>query len=409
MKQGWEIKKLGEVCLSISDGDWIESKDQSRSGIRLVQTGNIGIGEYRDKSGNARYIAEKTFSRLRCTEIVEGDILISRLPDPVGRACIMPKMDTRCITAVDCSILKPNNSLFKSSLLVYYTQSGEYLKKILSECTGTTRSRISRKRLSDITVIFPKSLSEQERIVGILDSAFDKIDELRQTAEQNRQNAKDLFLSSVENEFKIKDGWKYLKLNSVADVISGYAFKSGEFLDKGKFQVIRIGNVKQSLLRLTESPIFIDSIDASILCKSLLQRGDVVITQTGTKKKRDYGFVALIDRDNLLLNQRVACVRFNNKAIDPRYFLYYSYTEMYKNDFFAQEGGAVGQGNVGLTTIKELKVPFPSSSEEQNFVVEKLDALSERCRAMEENYKQTAILCTDLKQSLLKKAFNGEL
>lgn len=52
----WEYKKLGEVCVSIDDGDWIESQDQSPEGIRLIQTGNIGIGEYIDKSDKAKYI-----------------------------------------------------------------------------------------------------------------------------------------------------------------------------------------------------------------------------------------------------------------------------------------------------------------------------------------------------------------
>ncbi len=102
MKEGWEYKKLGEVCTLLTDGDWVESKDQSESGIRLIQTGNIGNGFYKDKTESSKYISEETFSKLNCTEIFEGDILISRLPDPIGRACIIPNNSTRMITAVDC-------------------------------------------------------------------------------------------------------------------------------------------------------------------------------------------------------------------------------------------------------------------------------------------------------------------
>ena len=84
LPKGWEIKKLGEVCEVFTDGNWIESKDQSTEGIRLIQTGNIGFGFYKDKRDKARYISEETFIRLKCTEILPNDLLISRLPDPVG-------------------------------------------------------------------------------------------------------------------------------------------------------------------------------------------------------------------------------------------------------------------------------------------------------------------------------------
>jgi len=90
MENNWKIKKLGEVCDVFTDGNWIESKDQSLEGIRLIQTGNIGLGFFKNRNEKARYISEDTFKRLKCTEIFQGDCLISRLPDPVGRACIIP-------------------------------------------------------------------------------------------------------------------------------------------------------------------------------------------------------------------------------------------------------------------------------------------------------------------------------
>ena len=104
----WQTKKLGEICDFFTDGNWIESKDQSSNGMRLIQTGNIGQGFFKDRGEKARYISEKTFKRLKCTEIFKGDILISRLPDPVGRACILPETGEKMITAVDCSILRLN-------------------------------------------------------------------------------------------------------------------------------------------------------------------------------------------------------------------------------------------------------------------------------------------------------------
>ena len=93
----WEQRKLGELCEKFADGDWIEAKDQSSSGIRLIQTGNIGLGEYLDKPNNKKWISEDTFNRLHCEEVCTGDILISRLPEPAGRACIVPNLGTKMI------------------------------------------------------------------------------------------------------------------------------------------------------------------------------------------------------------------------------------------------------------------------------------------------------------------------
>lgn len=96
--------RLEDICTVFTDGDWIESKDQADEGIRLIQTGNIGMGAYLEKEEKAKYISEETFNKLKCTEIFSGDILVSRLPEPVGRACIIPEKKERMITAVDCTI-----------------------------------------------------------------------------------------------------------------------------------------------------------------------------------------------------------------------------------------------------------------------------------------------------------------
>ena len=112
--------KLKECCTLFTDGNWIETKDQSDLGIRLIQTGNVGKGMFLEKEARAKYISEDTFEALKCTEIYPGDILISRLPDPVGRACIIPERKERMITAVDCSILRVNDDIVNRRYLLHY-------------------------------------------------------------------------------------------------------------------------------------------------------------------------------------------------------------------------------------------------------------------------------------------------
>ena len=144
--------KLQDVCELFTDGDWIESKDQSDTGIRLVQTGNIGIGKYLEKEGREKYISVDTFKELKCTEIYPGDVLISRLPEPVGRGCIIPENQERMITAVDCTICRVNEEIVDRRYFCYYLQSATYNNQLEQSVTGTTRKRISRKNLGDVEI-----------------------------------------------------------------------------------------------------------------------------------------------------------------------------------------------------------------------------------------------------------------
>ena len=155
-----EKRNLKEVSVLFADGDWIESKDQALDGIRLIQTGNVGFGVYIDKTQNAKYISETTFHRLNCLEIYDGDILISRLPEPAGRACLLPKSTERRITAVDCTVIRTDSSVIDRNYLLQFLCSEQYLKTVNSFLAGGTRQRISRKNLEGIEVPYP-SIDEQ--------------------------------------------------------------------------------------------------------------------------------------------------------------------------------------------------------------------------------------------------------
>ena len=174
-----------------ADGDWIESKDQAPEGIRLVQTGNVGFGVYLDKPQNAKYISEATFHRLNCLEIYDGDILISRLPEPAGRACLLPQSTERRITAVDCTVIRTDKSVIDRTYLLQFLCSDQYLKTVNSLLAGGTRQRISRKNLEGIEVPYPSI--DQQRYYG---SFLCKVD-ARISNEENRLNCLSILRSSL--------------------------------------------------------------------------------------------------------------------------------------------------------------------------------------------------------------------
>lgn len=162
------IKRAGRRgSNAFTDGDWIEAPFITDTGTRLIQTGNVGIGHYKEQG--FRYVSDATFRDLRCTEVSPGDVLICRLDGPVGRACLAPDLGVRMITSVDNAILKPSPE-WEGRYLVYVLSSPKYLDwvQVLCRVGGGFRFRVSRSMLGDIQVPVPPR-DEQARIADWLD------------------------------------------------------------------------------------------------------------------------------------------------------------------------------------------------------------------------------------------------
>ena len=219
----WEQRKLASLCEKFTDGDWIESKDQSDFGVRLVQTCNVGVAEYLDKPNNKKWISEDTFDRLHCEEVLPGDILISRLPEPAGRACIMPLLGTKMITAVDCTIVRTAPDM-SNKFLVQYLSSQAYFDDVNICLAGGTRQRISRGNLANFDVPIPVKKSEQDAI-GMFFGYLDNLITLHQRKFEKLTNVKKSMLEKMfprngscypEIRFKgFTDPWKQRKVGDL--------------------------------------------------------------------------------------------------------------------------------------------------------------------------------------------------
>ena len=156
---------------TFTDGDWIELPYITDHGVRLIQTGNVGSGEYREKG--FRFVSEETFDQLRCTEVRPNDVLICRLDGPVGRACLAPDLGYKAITSVDNTILKTRTDV-DSRYVVYVLSSPNWLDWIHSICRagGGFRYRVSRSMLGDARLPKPP-LAEQRAIVDALGASLE--------------------------------------------------------------------------------------------------------------------------------------------------------------------------------------------------------------------------------------------
>jgi len=167
----WETKTLFELADRkkelFDDGDWIEAEFLTERGIRLIQTGNIGEGQFTDKESK-KYISSESFTKLACKELQFGDILICRLAEPAGRACILPNIgEERIITSVDVTIFRPLNSVADRRYLVSVFNTRQWFEAVNGRCGGSTRTRISRGELGKIEITIPP-LPEQTAIAAIL-------------------------------------------------------------------------------------------------------------------------------------------------------------------------------------------------------------------------------------------------
>lgn len=176
LPNGWEWQRLDAISpMSLVDGDWIESKDQDPSGsIRLLQLADIGVNEFKDKSN--RFVNAETFTRLNCTALEAGDILIARLPSPIGRACILPRLSCKSITVVDVAILRPL-STFCSNYVVNAINSLCFREQVEAYGKGATRFRIATGRLRTLLIPIPP-LAEQDRIAAKVDELMALCDRL---------------------------------------------------------------------------------------------------------------------------------------------------------------------------------------------------------------------------------------
>lgn len=241
----WPTMPLRSLCEFVRDGDWIETKDQGGTDFRLLQISNLGVGRFVE-TGNFRWITHETFARLNCTEILDGDVLVARMPEPTGRAWYVQSLQWRAVTAVDVAIIRTRAESLDPRFLAYVLNSPTVLAHVRMLTTGTTRARIRRVELEELEIPVPP-LDEQRRVAGVLGRLDDKI-------EHNlKRGARMLDLARLEFErwFRSVHDAPHVR---VAELISsgrlvvndGYRAKNSEMAADG-VPFLRAGNVNGDL------------------------------------------------------------------------------------------------------------------------------------------------------------------
>ena len=380
MKQGWEIKKLKDVTSLITDGDWIESRHQSEDGIRLIQTGNVGNGFFKAKDDRPHFISEETFDVLGCTEIFEGDCLVSRLPDPVGRACLIPEMDCRMITAVDCSIIRFNEILVPD-FFVYYSQSSKYQNEISNKTTGTTRKRISRKNLEMIPIHVPP-IAEQEKIVAELDCLSEIIEKKKQQLKELDNLAQSIFYEMFGDPVENDKGWEKKRLDEIGKVITGNtpSTKDESNYSSADYCFVKPSDIAKDSISYISNTEFYVSEKAYINSRQL-PKGSVLTTCIGI-----IGKVGILQKD-ATCNQQINAI-IPNKDIDAKFLAHVLFMI---RDVLTDVANAPIVPIINKKEFSSVSIPVPLFSLQQDFA-SKIESIEKQKELIAQSIKETETL-----------------
>lgn len=196
--ESWTTMKLKHTVNNVEtdfmDGDWIESNDISTDGIRYLTSGNVGPAFYKEQGEG--FITEETFTKLNCIEVFPGDLLISRLNEPIARTCFVPDLGYRIVTCVDNVIYRPQTDKFDKRYMMYQLNCKPFWFNASQLSSGATMQRISRSKLGSISVLVPP-LVEQREIADYLDKKCAEIDGLKSKLKKKRDTLVELRQSMI--------------------------------------------------------------------------------------------------------------------------------------------------------------------------------------------------------------------
>jgi type I restriction enzyme S subunit len=383
-----------------TDGDWIESKDQNNGGnIRLIQLADIGDGEFLNKSD--KHITEMKAIELNCTILKAGDILVARMPDPIGRACIFPGFDYKCVTAIDVCIIRPNNLNVFNKWLKHIINSPKFRNNIQKYSTGTTRKRISRKNLAKIEFPFPP-LVEQKRIATILDQA----DALRLKRDQSLSRLDDLvqsvFLEMFGDPGQNKNGWKVTTVGDICHVKGGKRLPKGHdySIAKSPFRYIRVADINNGQIDPKKLNYLKPETHEKIK-RYKVHAGDVIISIAGT-----VGVTVPVGEslNSINLTENAAKLVPKKENLYTANFLSF----MLQTNFVKQQiealTGQVTIKKLALFRIEKIKVVLPPIEQQKEF-----DHIVQEIIEEKTLMKKQSQYFENLFHSLQHSAFSGEL
>lgn len=382
------------------DGDWIEKKDQDPNGVvRLIQLADIGVCEFKDKSN--RFITEAKAEELNCTYLQKGDILIARLPDPLGRACIFP-FEGKYITAVDVAVVRVSGVDVNPKYVMYMINSPQFRNEIKQYESGTTRKRISRKNLDKIDFEMPP-LAEQNRIVSRIEELFSELDNGVEMLKKTKQQLAVYRQAVYASVYTTND------LHCITDFfdISGGLTKNSKRHELPiKMPYLRVANVYYNELELDEIKFI--GVTKDEIERTLLKKNDLLFVE-GNGSKEQIGRVAIWDGsiENCLHQNHLIKGRPTGEML-PQYALYYLISRYGRQQILKVSSSTSGLYTLSTNKVKNLMIPYVDMNHQKK-CIDTIETRISVCDSIEKTVNTALQQAEAMRQSILKQAFQGKL
>lgn len=395
MKKDWEIKKLGDICefrrgLTYSKNDEVENSSNA-----VLRSNNIDLITNRLDLSEIKYISDKI--KIDETKKVKRDSLLICTANGskahLGKVALIDD-DYDFAFGGFMGLLIPSESVYPR--FFYYALISENYKKFIKSLSdGANINNLKFQDLSKFEVpVLP--LEEQKRIVKILDEKFVQLETIKANAQTNLQNAKDLFQSQLTRAFS-NTTWEKKRLDEVCAITSKLVDPTlPEYLDLYHVGGANIESETGILLDLKTSKEEGLSSGKFTFDESMVLYNKI---RPYLKKVARPDFAGLCSADMYPLNPK------NNITKD---YLYYILTSDDFTQYAISKSDRAGMPKVNREALFAYKCYLPPLPEQKR-IVEQLDSLSEKTKALQNIYEQMLLDCEELKQSFLCKAFAGEL
>lgn len=432
LPSNWQRVPLADLASGgiFCDGDWVESKDQDPEGaVRLTQLADVGVGLFRHRSD--RWMRQDQAESLKCTYLSTGDVLIARMPDPLGRACLVPEGLGPAVTAVDVAVLRVARADVEPRFVMWALNSPDLHRQMVALQSGTTRKRISRKNLEGIRVPLPR-IDEQRRIVGILEDHLSRLDAAAVDLVNALQRLVPLRESMLRGELTgdrgcprsghaqlervgvddgslpaVPSGWQWRRLHEIADVVGGVTKDAKRQSDPTSVEVpyLRVANVQRG--RLDLSTVASIRVPQATAKKLRLSPGDVLLNEGGDRDKLGRGWVWEGQVEPCIHQNHVFRARVRDSQLDP-YLLSWA-----ANSFggrWCERNGrqSVNLASISLSKIKMMPIPVPPRGEQEAIAGRIRQVMDASLRA-EGEFTAARQRGQLLRRALLAAAFSGRL
>jgi type I restriction enzyme, S subunit len=395
---GWKTSELGEIAVIIYG--YTAKASGENIGPKFLRITDIQDEMVDWSSVPYCPINEDDFKRHK---LIDQDIVFARTGATTGKSYLVSN-PPKSVAASYLIRLRIKDSNISAEFVSKYFQTYEYWNSISSGISGSAQGGFNASKLSALVIPIPP-LSEQKRIVAIVDEAFESIDIAIENTQKNLANARELFDSYLNDIFTEQNAsWQENRIEDVCEAIVDCINKTASVIDEqSPFKMIRTTNIRNGHVNLESVRYVTEETYYQWIRRQTPRKGDVLLT-----REAPMGEVGMLMTDEyVFLGQRIVSYRTDPEKLNNKFLLYAFQSNRLQNQIKAFASGSTVQ-HMRVPDTKALRIPVPSILDQMQ-VVQNLDILLTETQRLEAIYQEKLAALTELKQSILQKAFTGEL